>query len=190
MNKAELQTADQMKRFREASYDKHKYSWVGSAWNNDCKVAVTHPRLRHFHPIKKKNTSASPPAQVEPASHRPTFHAISKSQTKSQSGNKIIHVVLKLMHTLVIPVVRCEVVSSSFRDDETSKNIKHDTTFPDNRLAAQLQTGSSKHGKEAEIAELYVDCSKRRTARRACSLNQGWVHILRCLLFFLDFFFS
>lgn len=45
-NQAELQTADQMKHFREASYDKHKYNWVGSAWNNDCKVGVTHPRLR------------------------------------------------------------------------------------------------------------------------------------------------
>lgn len=38
---------------------------------------------------------------------------------------------------------------------------------------------SSKHGKDAKISVVCVDRSKRKT-RRAHSLNQGYVHILRC----------
>lgn len=88
----------------------------------------------------------------------------------------------------VIPLVRCAVaappdLSSSF----PRLGVPTILTFPSNQWArSQHQKGSGKHG---EIAEVYVDRSRRRTPCWARSLNQWRVYVLQCLRFFLDFFF-
>lgn len=83
----------------------------------------------------------------------PSFHAISKSQRKfpnhSQSGNKMVSMVLRLRRALLIPARGCEVAIRArlfchLGMTTTLTTFDHDATFTDNQWErSQHQTGSS-----------------------------------------------
>lgn len=96
-----------------------------------------------------------------------------------------------------MPVVRCE---ESFQPDLSLSFLHLDATTilaMFNILEScvgnmtGVQTGSSKNDKDAEIALVYVERSKRGTTHLACFFKQDRIHIFwRFLSFFLTLFFK
>lgn len=94
-----------------------------------------------------------------------------------------------------MPVVRCEEslqpdlnVSILHLDVPTILTMLHIIERCVRNMTG-VQTGSSKHDKDAEITLVYVDRSKRGTTHLDCFFKQDRIHIFWCFLSFLNLVF-